>query len=333
MTRNGYMTLLGSVAAIVIACLASLGLAMIPAVGQPGPGQLIVTTLTGSELINVQPATGPQFVAISATNLATFVNAGGTGGGSFTTLTASSTVTLSPASHNVAISPTGTGTVTINPATASAMDNVVVGANTPLAGTFTALTATGAVALSPASANVVLSPTGTGVVTINPATAGTINNASVGATTAAAGKFTTLQNTTSAGLTVAVSTDATHTDATLCEDTTSHVVYFGSGTAGICLGTSSLRFKHDIAPLDAGLKQVMGLEPISYKLNADHGDPDHTLYGFSAEQGGTVLPKLVQTDTQGKPNTFDYLGVVPVLVKAIQEQQAQIDELKRQLRK
>jgi Chaperone of endosialidase len=302
MTRNGYLTLLGSVAAIVIASLASLGLAMIPAIGQPGPGQLIVTTLTGSELINVQPATGPQFVAISATNLATFVNAGGTGGGSFTTLTASSTVTLSPANHSVTISPTGTGTVVINPATASTMDNVAVGGTTPLAGAFTTLSASSGV-----------------------------NSTNIGATTAGTGKFTTLQNTTSAGLTVAVSTDATHTDATLCEDTTSHVVYFGSGTAGICLGTSSMRFKHDIAPLNAGLKQVMALEPISYKLNSDHGDPDHKLYGFTAEQGGTVLPELMMTDTQGKPNTFDYLGVVPVLVKAIQEQQAQIEELKHKL--
>ena len=119
--------------------------------------------------------------------------------------------------------------------------------------------------------------------------------------------------------------------ATLCEDTTSHVVYFGSGAGGICAGTSSLRFKHDVAPLDAGLKQVLALEPISYKLNADHGDANHTLYGFSAEQGGTVLPKLMGTDAQGKPNTFDYLGVVPVLVKAVQEQQAEIEHLKHQL--
>ncbi len=166
---------------------------------------------------------------------------------------------------------------------------------------------------------------------LNPTAASTINNASIGVSTSAAGKFTTLQNTTASGLTVAVATDSTHTTATLCEDTTSHVVYFGSGTVGICAGTSSLRFKHDVAPLDAGLQQVLALEPISYKLNADHGDPDHTLYGFSAEQGGTVLPKLMGADVDGNPNTFDYVGVVPVLVKAIQEQQAQIEQLKRQL--
>jgi hypothetical protein len=54
------------------------------------------------------------------------------------------------------------------------------------------LSATGAVALNPANLNVVISPTGTGLVTINPATAGTINKMSIGATTPAAGAFTTL---------------------------------------------------------------------------------------------------------------------------------------------
>lgn len=126
-----------------------------------------------------------------------------------------------------------------------------------------------------------------------------------------------------------IGSDATHTDATVCEDTTSHALYAGSGAAGICLGTSSIRFKHAIEPLRAGLPQIMALEPVSYHLNADHGDPSKKLYGFTAEQGGKALPDLVGLDTNGRPNTFDYMGVVPVLVKAIQEQQAEIDALKR----
>jgi hypothetical protein len=56
----------------------------------------------------------------------------------------------------------------------------------------TTMTASSTVTLSPAGANVVLSPTGSGVVTIAPATAGTINNMSIGATTASTGAFTTL---------------------------------------------------------------------------------------------------------------------------------------------
>jgi hypothetical protein len=58
--------------------------------------------------------------------------------------------------------------------------------------TISSLTINGAVSLSPANANVTISPTGTGTVTINPATAGTLNNIAIGGTTAAAGTFTTL---------------------------------------------------------------------------------------------------------------------------------------------
>lgn len=66
------------------------------------------------------------------------------GGGpvSATTLSASSTVTLSPSSASVTISPTGsTGQVIISSPTANSssgtMDNVIIGSTTPAAGTFT----------------------------------------------------------------------------------------------------------------------------------------------------------------------------------------------------
>lgn len=129
----------------------------------------------------------------------------------------------------------------------------------------------------------------------------------------------------------AITTDSGKTDATICEDTTNHALYSGSGTLGICLGTSSVRFKHDIAPLAAGLPEIMRLRPVSYKLNADHGDPNKTLYGFTAEQMQPVLPKLVGLDDKGLPNSADYLGLVPVLVRAVQQQQVEIEALKKQI--
>lgn len=73
----------------------------------------------------------------------------------------------------------------------------------------------------------------------------------------------------------------------------------------------------------------MRLRPVSYKLNADHGDPNKTLYGFTAEQMRPVLPKLVGLDAKGAPNTADYVGLIPVLVNAVKELKAEIDELKR----
>ena len=62
--------------------------------------------------------------------------------------------------------------------------------------TVAGLSSTSTTTLSPANANVAISPTGTGTVTMAPATAGTINNMSVGATTASTGRFTTIVGTT-----------------------------------------------------------------------------------------------------------------------------------------
>lgn len=156
--------------------------------------------------------------------------------------------------------------------------------------------------------------------------------------TGGTGAASTVQNSAVAALTIkgatqvvqvnAIASDATHTDATVCEDTTTHGLYAGSGTLGVCLGTSSLRYKHGVRDLGVGLDQVMALRPIRYYLNADHGDPSHLLYGFAAEQMQPVLPDLVGLDAQGQANTADYLGLVPVLVHAVQEQQAEIAELR-----
>lgn len=125
-----------------------------------------------------------------------------------------------------------------------------------------------------------------------------------------------------------ITSDAAHTDTSVCQDSTTHQFYSGSGTLGVCLGTSSARFKPYIADLPVGLAQIMALKPVQYRLDAQHGDPNKLLYGFTAEQGGSILPDLMGRDVKGNPNTFDYLGIVPILVRAIQEQQKQIDELK-----
>lgn len=140
---------------------------------------------------------------------------------------------------------------------------------------------------------------------------------SMGGAVAVAGA---LQNT-------GITADTGLTDDTVCTATTTGgggVVgqyYKGTGTLGICLGTSSARYKHDIVALDVGIDEIMRLLPVEYRLNADHGDPTKPYYGFIAEDGINVLPKLVGLDDQERPNTMDYLGIVPVLVHAVQQQQ------------
>lgn len=135
-----------------------------------------------------------------------------------------------------------------------------------------------------------------------------------------------------------ITLDTGLTDATVCVATTTGgggvvgAYYKGTGTAGICLGTSSSRYKHDIVDLNVGLEQIMKLRPVEYRLNSDHGGTDKPLYGFIAEDGIGVLPKLIGLDDQERPNTMDYLGIVPVLVRAMQQQQTRIDALEEKAR-
>jgi hypothetical protein len=128
---------------------------------------------------------------------------------------------------------------------------------------------------------------------------------------------------------LAGSTDSGKTTNTVCRDTTTGQLYRGSGTAGICVGTSSARFKHDVTPLQGGLAEVVALQSISFRYNRGYGDDgDRLQYGFTAEQMAPVLPTLVGRDGAGRPNTVDILGLTPIVVRAIQELKADNDNLR-----
>jgi hypothetical protein len=117
-----------------------------------------VTELTASTKV-----VSPHFDAASSAGGA-LRNASGTlqlqwGGGGGNNITLDVAANFNPANAQVDISPTGTGTVRINPATASSMNNVVIGATTPLAITGTTITATSFVGSGASLTNVVNSLT------------------------------------------------------------------------------------------------------------------------------------------------------------------------------
>jgi hypothetical protein len=111
----------------------------------------------------------------------------------FTSLTANGAVTFT---QNTASTTTSTGTLVV-----SGGVGVTGAVNAGLSSTFNGLSSTNTTLISPANAAVTISPTGTGTVTIAPATLGTINNMSIGATTASTGRFTntTITGTLTAG--------------------------------------------------------------------------------------------------------------------------------------
>ena len=126
---------------------------------------------------------------------------------------------------------------------------------------------------------------------------------------------------------------------------------------------SDSRFKTDITPLENSLQTITSLSPVSYKLlprfgeNAFGGngvpddipsgglsdkdlrdieyfnnfhkslENDGPHFGFLAQEVKEIYPELVHTDKDGYMY-IDYIGMIPLLVNAIGELNAQIEELK-----
>jgi hypothetical protein len=97
---------------------------------------------------------------------------------------------------------------------------------------------------------------------------------------------------------------------------------------------SDRRLKKSIRPIPSGLEFILECKPISFQYNAllskEHfGDTyqrEKIHYGFLADE--FPLQHLVAERGTGYLG-LDYIEIVPFLCRAIQEQQAQIDELKR----
>lgn len=117
------------------------------------PSDLLSDTTNSVLYQNTGTSASPTWSKVSAETSGSVAITGGTIDGTIiggttpaaataTSLTATGAVALSPANHNVVLSPTGTGVVTINPATAGTVNNVVIGGVTPLAITGTAVVGT-----------------------------------------------------------------------------------------------------------------------------------------------------------------------------------------------
>lgn len=122
---------------------------------------------------------------------------------------------------------------------------------------------------------------------------------------------------------------------------------------------SDKRFKRNIKNLNVGLSTIMQLRPVSYQYNfpdnkykgikegaetemkqktiaADKENKNEveasTSMGLIAQEVKEILPEIVGTDDNGY-HSVQYTALVPVLIKALQEQQTQIEELKRRVEK
>jgi hypothetical protein len=118
----------------------------------PAIGGTTANTITGTTITATTKFVGTNFDASGSGGGALRTSSGaaclqwGAGGG--VNLTLDGAFNMNPANATISIAPTGTGTLTVNPATAGTINNMAVGGSTPAAGAFTTLSATSTVSVN-----------------------------------------------------------------------------------------------------------------------------------------------------------------------------------------
>ncbi len=113
-------------------------------------------------------------------------------------------------------------------------------------------------------------------------------------------------------------------------------------TSGV-VNTSDIRLKKNIQPLSYGLAEILKIKPIAYQWKNTR-DPSEVKLGFSAQQLLEIIPEVVKTHDYTYPDEKGpgvrtenenlgvyYADIIPVLTRAIQEQQKLIDELSEKI--
>lgn len=102
----------------------------------------------------------------------------------------------------------------------------------------------------------------------------------------------------------------------------------GAGTSSI----SDMRLKKVTAPINDALEKVLDLGTFKFRFTDQEDNKEHL--GMSAQQLQGYFPEVVhEIKDENKTLAVDYAQLVPVLVKAIQDQQEMIDDLRERVEK
>jgi hypothetical protein len=109
--------------------------------------------------------------------------------------------------------------------------------------------------------------------------------------------------------------------------TGSPVYVAANGQLGIL--SSSERYKTEIASMGGSTQKLHELRPVSFHLKSD---PKGTVqYGLIAEEVNKVFPELVIRDDAGTIQGVRYDELAPMLLNEVQQQAAEIRDLKQQV--
>ena len=108
----------------------------------------------------------------------------------------------------------------------------------------------------------------------------------------------------------------------------------GTITAAGYITSSDKRLKTNIKSIENGLATVMQLHPVNYDKKASLKSNEYlkTENGFIAQEIRTILPFFVKEGTdKDKLLSVDYTSIIPILTKAIQEQQKVIENQNKEI--
>jgi len=91
---------------------------------------------------------------------------------------------------------------------------------------------------------------------------------------------------------------------------------------------SDERAKSDVRDLDYGIEAIGMLRPVRFRWKSHPGDGDRL--GVIAQEVALVIPEVVNFDANNPDRrmSVDYTELVPVLIRALQDQQRQIESLR-----
>ena len=115
------------------------------------------------------------------------------------------------------------------------------------------------------------------------------------------------------------------------------VGYIQTAASSVTYSTSSdYRLKENVVPMENGLERIQKLKPVKFNWKLDGEESEGFLAHEVQEAGwndgitGSKDDDLIE-DGQQTYQGMDYGRITPLLVKAIQEQQEQIEELKQEI--
>lgn len=91
---------------------------------------------------------------------------------------------------------------------------------------------------------------------------------------------------------------------------------------------SDLRLKKDVKNGSYGLRELLGLRPVTYHWKDPESDRD-TQIGFIAQEVRKLIPEIVKEEPASGMLSVNYQGLIPVTVRAVQEQNQVIEEQRR----